>query len=826
MPKIDFQEETNIDFQTIDFQAETGGTAQPEGEGTKPKQQKGFLRRAGDVTLGIVETPLTLATGMIAGTVGLASSIVSEPFIGGEEAGKFREYLTNLYTYKPYSETGKGAINIAGKALSPLALPRKVAQKLGGEQWGNLAEVATGAFLTKAPSIVSGAKSLYKTGRGVLASKEIKAGQILKGERAAEEPFLSNVKQAEKVQKQIPELELTYGQKSDFPPAIRAEAITARKENIGAVLFKKIEAGNQQALRDYIKLKFPETGNIDDVIGVIKPQLDKLKTTQKLTQSSVDTILSDMPNVSREGIQRAGGALRQSLKEAKVNTWKQSQELYNVIDDVPVNSNDILQQLKDYEATSISRGESPNVFPSAIIKQFEKNAEIKNIANPEYVSGKTPYFTQITQSNFNQLRGLRGQAYKLADSTTDYQLANNARTIGKIINDGMEAEAQKIGGNVWENFRNAQNFYNNEYVGKFRLGTVGKVLKGGRDAQSRYALTDSEVIGEFFRGDKKGLERIQNLTNALGFQKAQNLVKDYAIYDFKNNVINKATGDVIPQKLAGWYSKHRDILDAVGLEKEFGTIDKAQKVADMTDLKVTAFEQSIAGKMLGVDPERAINIAFEGKGGKNSGLIANELISTVQGNKNAIRGLQNSFKDFLFAKVENTAMDVAGGKMLSPAKADRVLQQYMPAIKVLWRGEPEKIKALNTFQEAVNILNRNKTSQFAGSQTSEYAKAMTTIEKLPFMGYEGVVLRFIVRLEHYLGKEKIDNLLTYGRFNPNFADHLIRKAQQFEKTRNTGIIKDILSSDTAKAGYFVMPNIARTTFDYKPDTGEFNEATE
>lgn len=657
-------------------------------------------------------------------------------------------------------------------------------------------DVATGAGMEMGGQVlgkaIGGATQLagraYKAGKGIFASPEAQAGKVLTEERATGEPFLSNVKQAEKIQDEIPNLELTYGQKSDFPAAVRAEATTARKDNLGALLFKKYEAGNQAALRAYIKNKFPEQENIDDVINVIKPQLEKLRATQKLTQDTVDNLIADMPSVTREAIQQAGNTLRGMLENAKLETWKQAQKLYQNIDDVPIESTGILNQLKEYEASVIARGESPSVFPSNIIKQLENNAETKNMLATEKVEGQ-PLFNQIQVSNFNQLRGLRGQAYKLASETSDYQLANNARQIGKIIDEGMEEEAKKIGGDIWKNFRNAQDFYNNEYVGKFRLGTVGNVLKAGKDATSRYAKTDSEVIGEFFRGDKKGLERIDNLVNALGKDKVQGLVRDYAIYDLKNSVLNKATGEVIPNKLAMWYAKHKEILNKAGIGNEFENIANAQKAADAASLYATEFEKSIAGKMLGVDPAYAIQTAFAGRAGKDSAVKAVELLNMLKGDKAAIRGLQNSFKDFLMTQIENTAKDVAGGKMLSSAKADKVISQYMPAIRVLWRGEPEKIKALNVFNEAVNILNRTKTSQFAGSQTTEYAQSMRTLERLPFMGYQGVIFRFLIKLKDFMTGQQVNDVLTKARFDPNYADHLIRIAKQVDSARNFEAIK-------------------------------------
>ena len=710
-----------------------------------------------------------LVVGGIAGAPAFGLGAVAGAGLGYGAAKEISKDIDILAGFKKPAPIGKQAVE-AGKNILTGA---------GMEMGGQLLGKASSA-------VVKGGGKLYKAGKRVLSSAEVKAGKVLETERAISEPFNLNVKSAEKIQEQIPKLNLTYGQKSDFPPAVRGEAVTARKDNLGAILFKKFEAGNQSALKYYIRNKFPEQEGIDDVINVLKPKIDALKQNQSLTREMVDNLIADMPNITAEGIQQGGKTLRGTLNKAKLNTWKQSQELYGAIDDVAVDSSKLLQAMKDYEAAAIARGEAPFVIApvSSIIKQLESGANTKNVWN-----AAEKQFTQEQFNNLSQLRGLRGQSYKIASGSTDYQLANNARQIGKIIDEGMEVEAQKIGGDFLTNFRTAQEFYNKEYVGKFRLGTVGNILKAGKDAASRYGKTDSEVIGEFFRGDKKGLERIGDLINALGKKNIQSMIRDYAAYDMKNSVISKVTGEVMPNKLAQWYSRYRGILKTAGIDREFFSIANAQKIADTTTLAITEFEKSMAGKMLGVDSNHAIKVAFKGKAGKDAGIVANELMGMVRGNKAAEKGLQGAFKDFLMQQVEMASKDVSGNAMLSSAKTSKVMNQYGNAIRTLWRSEPEKVKALYTFQEAVNILGRTKTSQFAGSQTSEYEQGLKAMESLPFMGYKGVVARFILRLEDFIGKQKINTLIIQGRFDPNFADHMIRMSKDFNKKRNFEFLK-------------------------------------
>ncbi len=119
-----------------------------------------------DTMAGMVETPLALATGAVGGLAGLAGSI-GAGLIGKspDEAKKFREFVSDYYTYHPKSESGKGAVGLAGIATTPLSIPRKIGESIGGEQWGNIGDVAMLGLAPKVPGAVRAVRNLpYKAG--------------------------------------------------------------------------------------------------------------------------------------------------------------------------------------------------------------------------------------------------------------------------------------------------------------------------------------------------------------------------------------------------------------------------------------------------------------------------------------------------------------------------------------------------------------------------------------------------------------------------------------------------------------------------------------
>ena len=796
-------------------EADVAGVARAEGGITQPEdvaEPKGFIRKAGeyigDVALGAAETLATGATAVIYGTGSIIAYPAMLPFLGEKRAKAINEYVLNRSIYKPTTESAQGLFERLSKPLEYLSAPRKFAEEKLGPGYGEVTDVATGAFLSKLSSLPMSAQKAYRGVRKGLAGRPVKAGTALMSETAKGEPFTSNINKASAIEKEIQkvagqEFQLTHGQKSNYPASVRGETVAARGTNMGAVEFLKAEAGNQNALRRYMKLTFPEKQNINEVINVLKPKLDRLKAQGKFTQDRVNGLVSDMPDIDLPKVQRAGTNIREALKSKKLKVWDESQKLYEKVDDVPIknNVNAIVDELNAVAKESFDSGIAPkDIDPQNIINQVMKGLKEKTGRAVDWQGNPVSIVTE--ELNFARLKGLRSQAFKLAEESKrsgNYMLSKNTRAIGNIIDKGMEAEANSIGGTLWQDFRNAQDFYKNEYVNKYRLGTAGKVLQRGK-GRTGYNLTDSEVAKEFFSSDMKRLERMRDLIDSVGIDNAKELTRDYVLYNFKDKVL--VDGIVKPVKLQTWLNRHKDVLREVDMLDDFTDIGNAQKIADKAGQVVTEYEKSIAGKLLGVDVQAAIDDVFSSP--KRSGLAASELMKELQGNPDAISGLRGAFKDFMVNKIENLGKDIAGQNMLSPAKAEKMMKTYDSAIKVLWRNEPAKIKALHNFRDAVGIITRNAQSQLKGSSTAEWQRAMAVAEKLPLMGFSGVVARFLMKLYDYHSVEKINSLLSYARFNPNEADRLVNIARLFNKTHDAKLFNQAMgvfdiSPDTAKS---------------------------
>lgn len=125
------------------------------------KQAGEFVDKAG----GLVETPLSLASGIVGNVVGTAGGAVMEAVRGEKEGLDFENYLRNLYSYQPQTEYGKKVVNAIGSAVKPLSKPSEIVEEKFGPQARRTMDTAIMMLGPKAASSTKNAYSAYKTGK-------------------------------------------------------------------------------------------------------------------------------------------------------------------------------------------------------------------------------------------------------------------------------------------------------------------------------------------------------------------------------------------------------------------------------------------------------------------------------------------------------------------------------------------------------------------------------------------------------------------------------------------------------------------------------------
>jgi len=106
---------------------------------------------------------------------------------------------------------------------------------------------------------------------------------------------------------------------------------------------------------------------------------------------------------------------------------------------------------------------------------------------------------------------------------------------------------------------------------------------------------------------------------------------------------------------------------------------------------------------------------------------------------------------------------------------------YKPAMKVLYRNETKKLKALESVQKALMIMNRTAKGVGGGSDTTEKAgvlvKIMGTIAHVPGFKYTGLLVKKGLEKFAKLNEKEISNTMVRLLYDPELAT-IITKASQ------------------------------------------------
>ena len=281
----------------------------------KPSKPLGDNRLL-DVAVGSLETPISLATGTVAGLAGLAGSI-GAGIMGKspEEAKQVRETVQNYFTYQPKSETAKGAMDIVGKALSPLSIPRKIGEKIGDEQWGNVGDVITLATLPKA--VPAGIKATKKV-TGLVSEKIVP----------------SSLKSTEKLQSNLNTV-IDRGIQKGIKPYIGKKTTYGKMDKYS----KQAQSAVEDIVRNKSSQVFDREGTV--VSGELPKSLNELS---QAVEGGMDRLMNQYTEIAKTGTKRGikpdltnakqilNGLVTDEMKVARPEIVRFAKELQNRLD--------------------------------------------------------------------------------------------------------------------------------------------------------------------------------------------------------------------------------------------------------------------------------------------------------------------------------------------------------------------------------------------------------------------------------------------------------------------------------------------------------------
>lgn len=531
----------------------------------------------------------------------------------------------------------------------------------------------------------------------------------------------------------------------------------------------------REAVRDNLEKTFPaERGGIEDVLARATEKGQSLAKGVETAKESLGKETARLESGMKG--QEVGGTIRSVTKEKKAAAYAKKEEMFNALPDAPVtDAKTVVQSLN----RAMKEGE------------FLNNPESSNI--PWQVAKITKDFEVSGNSNFGfkRLNSLRSgldaviREERAKANPNGLLITNAVAGKEKVVQLMDEMGNKDKYGAIADQYSAAKKFYTEEYA-PFKKGAVSEILQPGLRGE-KYKMESQDVAAKFFNEGK--LDSADQFIKTLGGEaQARQAIKDHASRDLLDTVTKigaSGESELSTKGLGSWMQSHKEILDKFGLAGEFSNVTKAQKAVDLARASEGEYGKSVAAKLLGADPEKAITEAFGS--GRKTRQTAQELMDMVKGSPKAEAGLQKSFADFVVQKAKGTAETMGGDPTIRRDALVKAMDSYRPAMEVFYKDSPEKLKLLQTVQKAYQISSRKGVSSLAAGSDTEMKRAAALFSSF-------VPHSWSVKTAHKLltwGKEEeINILLDKAAFDYETADLLRRIA--------TGKIEDPLARASFK----------------------------
>lgn len=373
------------------------------------------------------------------------------------------------------------------------------------------------------------------------------------------------------------------------------------------------------------------------------------------------------------------------------------------------------------EGMNISTDELANQLRNAVSKSSAKELAGKQISS--YLSPPLEEKDIITMP-FQQLRGERNNFYQELKRMQS-KLPPNDRLLQKMneFRNAFEDSLNNIAlhpPEVAQKYQRASDFYKKYYL-PLKQGVSREIT--AKNALGEYRLDAEKVPQKIFNS----VTDAKQFMSTLPKQEAKQAMKDYAANNLIGNhvVYNPQTGDINPKAYSVWLKRNSEVLKELGIHKEFDDISKVVTSLEVAKNAQAEFDKSYLAKMLGVNPENAIAHVFTGTTRKNSTVAMQDLINQIKKlpePEKSLNGLRKAFADYFVKNAESRLRDIYEQPIENIAKGKAFLKENLGAMQILYKDQPEKVKALMKVQRGYEIMLRNQRSPFpgGGSPTAEH----------------------------------------------------------------------------------------------------------
>jgi len=548
---------------------------------------------------------------------------------------------------------------------------------------------------------------------------------------------------------------------------------------------------------------FPEDISITEVSKGVKEQASFLEREAATAAKLSEINTTPMSYVDR--VNTTGEIIKNKLKSEKAVSKEVVDEAYKLVPGELKLPPDVLnKEIKNINIDFKKRGGGKDSYPRDIIRQMRAAfSKGKRSESPFFDSSWNRYAKKQKPSDItvDNLMDWRSQISKDIGEATkgnqpNYKLARRLMKLKAAIDETFDG-LTKLG----PEYKDAAEIYikaKDKRIASAKLydeGSVGKVLQYGVENDGAKIIY-SEIPSKFFTTGK--VENAQSLINVVGKDKAKTLIDDFVSLDLLAKADNSG---ILNVKLGTkWLKKNKDVLDEFGLYKKYDEIIKTKGIADDTLAKFDDYAKGVASKILGTDPGKLIGRVFSGAGKSASAQTMRELLALpgIKENPVARKGVENGFKDFLLKSMKGSGVDMLGNPLPTIGKSSEVIEQFLPAMRVLYKDSPKKLQSLVDYNKILIMLGRGHKAGIESGLFTQTKNAMG--EFLTSIGGDvaqlGAVklgkgwmysvsrnlLKSLVTGPGKFSKAQIDDAMKKAIYSPEYADILMSLTKPVTET--------------------------------------------
>lgn len=364
-----------------------------------------------------------------------------------------------------------------------------------------------------------------------------------------------------------------------------------------------------------------------------------------------------------------------------------------------------------------------------------------------------------------------------------------------------------------------------DYVGTFREGSVGEVLKPGK-SQGEYKLQfDAQVGPKFFRPGEAGNQAMESFMQAAKDQpQALDAMREYITASMLKDTRDAATGMIDPKKFEGWRKKHESALRAMpDLADQFSSAakasDNAAQIMAGARTRIEAAQKSQVGKLLGAtDDETVTKMVGEIFGQKNAAQTMRNLAQAASQNPDAKAGLQKAVADFIRGRfISTTEAGTSEANLIRSADFQKFVRNNRRTLEQVF--DKDQVNVMQALADDLHRSNRSLTGSALRARSTTAQDVPASAEKAQSMwsslakttgpiisglagqqitgtvtgaaaGFAAGAVAAVAQSMRAAGMQNVDQIINEALLNPELARELLRMNPQRATPASTRTLQE------------------------------------